>query len=81
MASTSATSAAWIAVSSGTLRRPSASLAHSTLERFPNMGAAVMRAISAGWAWKALSATTPTKPPSTRPKATGRPTWACISRR
>jgi len=48
----------------GTRRRPWAKRAQSELDRLPNIGAAVIRASTAGCTWKSLSAITPTKPPS-----------------
>jgi hypothetical protein len=38
-------------VMNGTFLRPSASRTQSTLERSPNIGAAVMSARTAGWTW------------------------------
>ena len=51
-------------MASGTRRRPCASRAQNELDRFPNIGAAVISASTAGCTWKSLSAITPTKPPS-----------------
>ena len=48
---TETTSAAWSATRSGTARTRSASRAQKTLDRLPNMGAAVASAIQAGCAW------------------------------
>ena len=52
------------AVASGTRGFPWASRAQNELDRFPNIGAAVISASTAGCTWKSLSAITPTKPPS-----------------
>ncbi len=81
---TVATSSAWtlsMAVISGTVRMRCAKRAHITLERLPNMGAAVISASSQGWAWKILSAITPTKPPSMRANPGGSARLAVRSRR
>ena len=52
------------AVANGTRRRPCARRAQNALDRFPNIGAAVTSASTAGCTWKSLSAITPMKPPS-----------------
>ena len=60
---------------------PCASLAQRKLARFPNMGAALIRASTAGCTRKILAAITPMKPPSIMALAIGKASSATRSRR
>jgi hypothetical protein len=71
----------WSPTMNGTLRRPRDSLAQKKLDRFPNIGAALIRASTPGCTWKILAAITPMKPPSIRADAIGKQTSATRSLR